>query len=93
MNKKLKDICQQVLNIRHTDVRGRDQLDFHDLHITNIKEALQAAYEAGRQAEVDQWKATKEQDLADMRKRCESWSREDQEAYADSFARRPGGHN
>ena len=42
-----KELMTRVLGIEHTEARGRDQLDFHDLHVDAIRAALEAAYEAG----------------------------------------------
>ena len=41
-------IAQQMLGIEVTEPRGRDHLDFHDLHVGRIKGALRAAYRAGQ---------------------------------------------
>lgn len=41
------DIAQRVLGLTTLDTRDSDALDFHDIHIENIRAALNAAYEAG----------------------------------------------
>ena len=46
----LQKILKDKLGIVHPFERCTDSLDFHDLHINNIRAALEAAYEAGRQA-------------------------------------------
>lgn len=43
-------IAQQHLNIETLVERKSDSLDFHDVGVLNIKDALEAAYEAGRKA-------------------------------------------
>lgn len=40
-------IAAEILNIRTLEDRGRDRLDFHDLHVANIRRALEAAFNAG----------------------------------------------
>ncbi len=40
-------IAQEHLDIDTLETRGRDRLDFHDLHVAGIVKALQAAYDAG----------------------------------------------
>jgi hypothetical protein len=41
-------IAREVLHIETLEVRNRDRLDFHDLGVGSIRDALEAAYEAGR---------------------------------------------
>jgi hypothetical protein len=41
------DIARRVLGIKTLEIQESDALDFHDLHIENIRAALNAAYEAG----------------------------------------------
>jgi hypothetical protein len=41
-------IAREVLHIETLEVRNRDRHDFHDLGVGSIREALEAAYEAGR---------------------------------------------
>ncbi len=43
-------IAQQHLNIETLVTRNSDSLDFHDVAVWSVKDALQAAYEAGRKA-------------------------------------------
>ena len=50
MNKTLDRIAQEILNLHTLDTRHSDALDFHDLAVWNIKEALEAAYMAGQEA-------------------------------------------
>jgi hypothetical protein len=42
------DIAHRVLGLKTLDTQESDALDFHDLHIENIRAALNAAYEAGQ---------------------------------------------
>lgn len=43
-------IAQQHLNVETLVTRKADSLDFHDVAVWNVKDALEAAYEAGRKA-------------------------------------------
>jgi len=43
----IEDIARRILRIETIETRNSDALDFHDLAIWNIREALEAAYEAG----------------------------------------------
>lgn len=43
----IREIAARVLDIETLETRNRDSLDFHDLAIWTIKEALEVAYEAG----------------------------------------------
>ena len=46
-------IAREELGLRTLDLRGRDDLDFHDLHVGRIERALTRAYRAGmRRTEV-----------------------------------------
>jgi len=47
----LQTIAQEELGIATLDARGGDSLDLHRLHVSQIHDALQRAYEAGRRAE------------------------------------------
>lgn len=44
-------IARTVLGIETLEARHRDALDFHDLSVRKIEQALRAAYEAGRDAD------------------------------------------
>ena len=48
---KLEKIAKNVLKVPTLKYRQSDHLDFHELSVGQIKLALRAAYEAGRQAE------------------------------------------
>jgi hypothetical protein len=43
----LTDIAQKHLNIETLETRKSDSLDFHDVAVWCLKDALQEAYEAG----------------------------------------------
>ncbi len=47
----VNEIAQRILNIDTLQTRKSDSLDFHDCAVWNIKEALEAAFEAGRKAD------------------------------------------
>ena len=46
----LTDIAKKHLNIETLETRNSDGLDFHDVAVWCLKDALQAAYEAGLQS-------------------------------------------
>lgn len=52
MNKEatLTEIARETLNVDTLETRGSDSLDFHDCAVWQIKEALEAAYAAGKEA-------------------------------------------
>ena len=43
----LTDIAKKHLNIKTLETRKSDSLDFHDVAVWCLKDALQEAYEAG----------------------------------------------
>lgn len=47
----VNEIAQRILHIDTLQTRKSDSLDFHDVAVWNIKEALEAAFEAGRNAD------------------------------------------
>jgi len=47
---RLTQIAQQVLKVTTLEYRHSDRLDFHEVSVGQIKLALRAAYEAGRQS-------------------------------------------
>ncbi len=47
----VNEIAQRILNIDTLQTRKSDSLDFHDVAVWSIKEALEAAFEAGRKAD------------------------------------------
>ena len=52
-NEAVKKIASRALGIIHMEPRDRDGLDFHDLSVWQIREALEQAYDAGREAARD----------------------------------------
>ena len=48
VNNQLEVIAKQILRIPTLTSRHSDSLDFHELAVWQIKRALEAAYEAGR---------------------------------------------
>tara|TARA_B100000609_G_scaffold186290_1_gene170841 strand:+ start:194 stop:388 length:195 start_codon:yes stop_codon:yes gene_type:complete len=47
----INEIAQRILRIDTLQTRKSDSLDFHDCAVWTLKEALEAAFEAGRQAD------------------------------------------
>lgn len=47
INTRLTRIAQTKLHIETLEVRGSDRLDFHDVSVESLREALEAAYNAG----------------------------------------------
>jgi len=45
----IQNIARDVLGLETLETRRRDSLDFHELAVWQIREALEAAFEAGRQ--------------------------------------------
>ena len=48
MRQTLTDIALRQLEIPTLETRGRDRLDFHEVSVSSLAEALTAAYEAGQ---------------------------------------------
>ena len=46
-NELFTRIAQTHLSIETLETRHRDSLDFHDVGVWSVRDALQAAYEAG----------------------------------------------
>ncbi|RJS12401.1 hypothetical protein DRW03_36475 [Corallococcus sp. H22C18031201] len=46
----LERIAREVLGIETLETRDSDRLDFHDVPVWTLKEALEAAYQAGMSA-------------------------------------------
>jgi hypothetical protein len=49
-DKSLADIASRHLHLETLETRNRDCLDFHDMAVWSIRQALEAAYEAGWQS-------------------------------------------
>ena len=47
MNEKLNEIAKQTLGMSTLESRNNDHLDFYDLSVWQIKQALEEAYKAG----------------------------------------------
>ncbi len=47
---KLTTIAREALGLETLETRKSDRLDFHDTAVWCVKEALEHAYEAGRQS-------------------------------------------
>ncbi len=43
-------IAKEILDLETLEARNMDGLDFHELSVWEIREALEAAYNAGRKA-------------------------------------------
>ncbi len=50
LNKLLEQIAKEHLFIETLETQHRDRLDFHDVAVWSIKDALEAAYAAGIEA-------------------------------------------
>jgi hypothetical protein len=46
--RKLEKLAKKYLWIETLKVRGRDSLDFHEVGVADLTEALDAAYELGK---------------------------------------------
>jgi hypothetical protein len=53
-NEVLLTIAKQVLGFETLETRNSDQLDFHDVAVWQIREALEQAYAAGARATAKQ---------------------------------------
>lgn len=47
IEKKIAEIAEKELNIETLETRNRDALDFHEVSVWGLKEALEKAYKAG----------------------------------------------
>ena len=50
MNATIEKIAKEILDLETLETRRMDSLDFHDLAVWEIRKALEAAYNAGRDA-------------------------------------------
>lgn len=50
MDKTLEKIAKEILWIETLETRKSDSLDFHEVSVWGLKEALEAAYKAGQQS-------------------------------------------
>ena len=56
----LDRIAREILRLETLETRRRDRLDFHDLAVWQIKDALQAAYKAGAENTPRERRLTRE---------------------------------
>jgi hypothetical protein len=54
MKKTIDRIAREILRLETLETRSWDRLDFHDLAVWKIKDALEAAYIAGARSEDHQ---------------------------------------
>lgn len=47
-DEELENIARDVLGIKTLKVRNMDDLDFYEVHVANLKKALQQAFQAGQ---------------------------------------------
>lgn len=52
MNNTIETIAKEHLQLETLETRYADRLDFHDLAVWQIRDALQAAYDAGAAAKT-----------------------------------------
>lgn len=50
MKHEIEIIAKKILGIQTLDTRYSDRLDFYDIAVWQIKEALEKAYEAGKES-------------------------------------------
>jgi hypothetical protein len=60
MKKAIDRIAREILRLETLETRRRDRLDFHDLPIWQIRDALEAAYAAGAKGTPRERKLTRE---------------------------------
>lgn len=46
-DKIIREIAAKVLGLETLETRNRDRLDFHEVAVWSLRQALEAAYEAG----------------------------------------------
>lgn len=50
MNATIEKIAREILRLETLETRKSDSLDFHDMAVWTIRDALEAAYNAGKDA-------------------------------------------
>jgi hypothetical protein len=50
MNATIEKIAREILDLETLETRKSDSLDFHDMAVWEIRKALEAAYNAGRES-------------------------------------------
>jgi hypothetical protein len=58
-------VAQHAMGIEFIEPRGRDHLDFHDLHVATIERGLRQAYRAGYKDGVEGRGQTPSEELMD----------------------------
>lgn len=46
----LEDVARKLLGIETLEARGMDRLDFHEVSVWSLKEALKEAYDLGKKS-------------------------------------------
>ena len=59
MNTAIEKIAREILDLETLETRKMDSLDFHDIAVWEIRKALEAAYNAGRDAATPKSKSIK----------------------------------
>jgi len=59
MNSAVEKIAREILDLETLETRKSDSLDFHDMAVWEIRKALEAAYNAGRNAATSKTKTIK----------------------------------
>jgi len=54
MENEIEKIAQKVLNIKTLKTQNSDELDFHDISVWELKEALEEAYKMGEKSNESQ---------------------------------------
>ncbi len=57
MDKVVEKIAKDYLNIETLETRKSDSLDFHDVAVWSVRQALQLAFLTGKQSAIDEIKA------------------------------------
>ena len=59
MNATIEKIAREILDLETLETRKMDSLDFHDMAVWEIRKALEAAYNAGRDAATPKTKTAR----------------------------------
>ena len=59
MNTTIEKIAREILDLETLETRKMDSLDFHDIAVWEIRKALEAAYNAGRDSATPRIKSIK----------------------------------
>jgi hypothetical protein len=100
MKKIIEDIAKKYCRVETLDTRLSDGLDFHDVAVWNLKDALEAAYQAGYS---NGWGEALDREYPDFSKMCshckypceachpKDWKIYDESSCKDCGFRHPGG--